>query len=80
MFIKANFMENTGIISVFKTNIPGTISGVCEVIQHFPGIRRCTLDAEDCDKVLRIESENACLEMVLQTVRDMGFFIEEMPD
>lgn len=73
-------MESTSIISVFKTNIPGSAASVCEVVQSLPGIQRCTLDAEDFDKVFRIESDHVCLELVLATVRRLGFCIEEMPD
>ena len=80
MFFPTDLMETTGVVSVFKTNIPGHASGVCSLVQALPGIHRCTLDVEDCDKVLRIESDAACLDLVLDTVRSLGFFIEEMAD
>jgi len=80
MFFLGYFMENTCIVSVFKTNITSGHTEVCSRVSRLPGIRRCTLDAEDCDRVMRIESETPCMELVLATVRDLGFFIEEMPD
>ncbi len=73
-------MENMSIISVFKTNLAAEDDHVCTAVQGLPGVHRCTLDAEDCDKVLRIEGHAFCPDRVLDTVRGLGFFIEEMPD
>ncbi len=73
-------MTNSATVLIFKTNIADRSEDVCLALEALPGIRRCTLDLDDCEKVLRVESEDLCTDLVVTTVSDLGFFIEEMPD
>ncbi|WP_298714531.1 hypothetical protein [uncultured Chitinophaga sp.] len=63
------------MIGIFKTNI-NTQKEKKLVIRALSGefsVTMCTLDLEDCDKVLRVE----CLQMeehqVISFVRDLGY-------
>ncbi len=49
-------------------------------LEKIKGIRACTIDLEDCDKVLRIECENIPMSSIVEKVRSLGFFCEELAD
>lgn len=80
MFLHRYRMENPGFILVFQTNINGSVEQVCTLLQNLPGVRHCTVDVDDCDKVLRVVSDHACTELIHETVCKLGFFIQEMTD
>lgn len=69
-------------ILVFKTDIRTRrqATGICNLLNAQEGVVRCTVDVEDCDKILRVEvkwEQSRALEML---VRQQGIFIEELPD
>lgn len=49
-------------------------------LEKIEGVRSCTIDLEDCDKVLRVECENISMNTVVEEVVRHGFFCEELPD
>ena len=49
-------------------------------LQKIPGVRMCTIDLSDCDKVLRVECENLGIDKIVHQVSSHGFFCEELED
>lgn len=67
-------------VYVFRTNIEYSRqqAAVCMAVGKLPGVLRCTVDLEDCDRVLRVECKDVALETIAASVRSMGYFVEEM--
>ena len=69
-------------VLVFKSNIhhPLEAKALCWALESVPGVERCTIDLEDCDRVLRVACE--CLEsnILVKIVGDWGVGIEELED
>ena len=72
-------------IEAFKTNISSRQRGtalLAALHQRFPGLR-ATLDLDDCDRVLRVESSPAGVVSWAQVqafVQHLGVTIEPLPD
>jgi hypothetical protein len=49
-------------------------------LRKIPGVQSCTIDLDDCDKVLRVECENTPLEKIVAEITSHGFFCEELAD
>ena len=67
---------------IYKTNI-GQESDVREIanaLQCHQHITRWTVDCEDIDKVLRIESTINNPEELILTITKAGYLCEELPD
>jgi hypothetical protein len=48
-------------------------------LKAIPAIQKWTIDFEDCDKVLRIESSvNGLLPLVIKEINALGLFCEEL--
>jgi hypothetical protein len=69
-------------VLVFKTNISTTIQleKVRPILSMLQGIKNWSIDREDVDKVLRIESEHLLPEVIICLLKDAGFECEELPD
>jgi len=72
------------LIEVFKTNVhrqPEAERLLSALLNYFPSYR-INFDLHDCDKILRIESQNGSIdnERVMEAVGDFGYLIEELPD
>jgi hypothetical protein len=69
-------------VLVFKTNITTTIQleKVRPVLSTLQGIKTWSIDREDVDKVLRIESEHLLPEVIIRLLKDAGFECDELPD
>jgi cell fate (sporulation/competence/biofilm development) regulator YmcA (YheA/YmcA/DUF963 family) len=67
-------------ILVFKTNLTDTdhISNVMPSLDHHPYIKEWNVDLHDCDKVLRVVSENIPAGEVEQIILKAGYFCEEL--
>lgn len=66
------------MIEVFKTNVQEpqqTEPLLALLLQYFPG-SHINFDLHDCDKILRIESTEICIEKILTLVRSNGYFCE----
>lgn len=72
---------NTSVY-IFKTDIPTRreAAAVCQHMHRLDGVMRCTVDLEDCDKVLRVEAEGLDIVLIERSVQHLGYFIEELPD
>lgn len=49
-------------------------------LEKLHGIYTCTIDLEDCDKVLRVECENVSINKVVEEVSRHNFFCQELED
>ena len=70
------------MIEVFKTDINSgeTAAAILEKLQFlFPGYA-VNFDLEDCDRILRVESEKINKGEVISILNDHGFNCEELPD
>ena len=70
------------VIFVFKTSVnteelaEQLASGLNDLLKQ----SNWNFDLEDCDKILRIESDTEIAEDVIKHLRDQGFDCEELPD
>jgi hypothetical protein len=69
-------------ILVFKTNIKTQEDKekIAPLLMSMPQIYRWSVDCEDCDCVLRIETEGIAEEQIIETVQQAGFQCEELKD
>jgi len=76
--------NNTNVVEVliFKTNISTDteLTKVSKVLNESTKIIEWTIDREDIDKVLRIESIGLDTQSVISMITTEGFFCEELPD
>lgn len=83
MMTENSIVETQAIdLFIFKTNITKKtdFARLKEELEKKPGIHSCTIDLEDCDKVLRVKSENVTMDKVVEEVSRHGFFCEELED
>ncbi|WP_343703502.1 hypothetical protein [Chitinophaga sp.] len=81
--MNTSFMTDTGLeVLVFRTNIrfKKDLQLIGPVLDKQPGIQRWTVDREDSDKVLRIETNSLLARDVIQLVTHAGFDCEELPE
>lgn len=75
-------MPKTPELFIFRTNIE-TLSDFVHVrkdLQRIVGVLECTIDLEDRDRVLRVETENRNISIIVDKVVSHGFFCEELED
>lgn len=79
-----NYSNETQVkdLFIFRTNIEkaSDFAPVKSDLQRLGEIHSCTIDLEDCDKVLRIESENVPMNRIVEEVARHGFLCEELAD
>lgn len=82
MFLKQHTITPNASIEVlvFKSNIssPSEASALCTALYSVPGVRRCSLDFEDHDKVLRVQGNLPESRILVKIVKDWGVSIEEL--
>lgn len=69
-------------VLVFKSNIHDRMeaSALCTALKSVPGVERCTVDLEDCDRVLRVQGDQLESNTLVKIVGDWGLSIEELTD
>jgi hypothetical protein len=70
------------MIYIFKTNVQEktTANDLLSLLaKRFPGAD-INIDLDDCDKVLRIETNSATVTDVINTVTKSGYTCSELPD
>lgn len=69
-------------IHLFKTNIKGKEDKeqLAPIFKTIPEILRWSVDCEDCDCVLRIETLEVDESQIISTVQSLGFHCELLPD
>ncbi|GAA3509941.1 hypothetical protein GCM10022393_23620 [Aquimarina addita] len=69
------------VISVFKTSIcEKELIKLSSVLNQIDSIINWNTDLEDCDNILRIESEAIIADKVIKLLSGIGFFVEELLD
>ncbi len=69
------------IVSVFKTNIQKQqLNRLTAALNNSNKITRWTIDFEDCDHILRIESHEIISDEVIAKLTAIGFKAEELND
>lgn len=67
-------------VLVFRTNIGCTscLETARQALRPYEDTIRWTVDLDDCDKVLRVETAGVSAESVVQAVQGAGFCCEEL--
>ncbi|MCF3109875.1 hypothetical protein LL912_13930 [Niabella sp. CC-SYL272] len=67
------------MILIFKTNIAGAAAAnkILQLVKQQHQVTACTIDLEDCDKVLRVVGE-VSKDTIVDCVAQMGFACEEL--
>jgi len=63
------------MVEIFKTNVeekPEAYRVLSVLNEHFPSCR-INFDLHDCDRILRIEGYDYCVEKVMLVVKEQGF-------
>ena len=69
------------VISVFKTSLEEKdLRNIENALNKISGILRWNTDLEDCDNILRIESNKDLSNEIIKILVNKGFEIEELKD
>ena len=70
------------MVYVFKTSVdtPKAIKQLKNQLNKLLKAAIWNFDLEDCDKILRIETETNIKEEVVKLLQENGFICEELPD
>lgn len=69
------------IVSVFKTNIRDSdLALISTILDKIHAIRRWNTDLDDCDNILRIESLEEIIDIIINILYEKGFQIIELKD
>jgi hypothetical protein len=66
------------MVEVFKTNVGCREMAeqvVSTLLTRFPYFK-VTFDLDDCDKILRVEGSNICIQVIVELVTKRGFQCE----
>ena len=66
------------MVEVFKTNVQDRelAEHIASILRSKFAFSRINFDLEDCDKILRVESKQICVETVIEIVSTLGFECE----
>lgn len=69
-------------IFIFKTDIVDhqSYNKLAEFLNQLSDVVRWNLDMQDCDHVLRIESEKESIEYYVNAINNLSINCEELPD
>ncbi len=69
-------------VLVFRTNLrfKKDLLQVAPALEGAPGLHKWTVDREDADKVLRIETRNPDPSPIIERIQSCGYLCEELPD
>ena len=70
------------MISVFKTNVSTSsdVKVLQPLLDKYLKNAKWNFDLEDCDKILRIDSQAEILYTTIRLLQDNGYDCEELPD
>lgn len=66
------------MVEIFKTNVQDSAMAttlVSELLELFPGYR-INFDLEDCDRILRVESQRIAVDKIAVVLNGKGFVCE----
>ena len=74
--------EDMKDLFIFRTNINSrhNYAIVEGSLLQRRGVHACTIDLDDCDKVLRVECENIPMSVIVEEVVKLGFLCQELAD
>lgn len=81
--MKKEVHATTGLhVLVFKTSIaePKDLLRAGAILAAVPGILNWSVDTEDIDKVLRVESTTLNTQTIINVLSQAGYCCEELPD
>lgn len=66
------------VVEVFKTNIDGECIAkkVLQSLSEISSSYKINFDLEDCDRILRVESDHISIDKIKETVQNMGLLCE----
>ena len=68
-------------ISVFKTSIQEKdLTQLLSLLNNLEDLRRWNTDLEDCDNILRIESNKDIANKIIRILSKQGIYCEELED
>lgn len=69
------------MISVFRTSVL-TWEDINQLRPHLDKLpqNKWNFDLEDCDKILRIDSESEISEVIVKLLEEKGYYCEELTD
>ena len=69
-------------VFVFRTSVATQVDAdeLTPKLNRIQSISKWNFDLEDCDNILRVESESEVMETVVKLLNDNGFMCEELPD
>jgi hypothetical protein len=69
-------------VLVFKTNIQdrNQVKKLSPLLKKIRGILRWNVDLQDCDKVLRVETEGARPGSIEEVLQNAGYYCTELED
>ena len=69
-------------ILIFKTNLKTMwdFNFLKSLLLGLPFVYDCTIDLDDCDKVLRVITDKQSPEAIMNQIKNKGFFCEELED
>jgi hypothetical protein len=68
------------MVEVFKTNVEGREMAeqlLSALRSHYP-FSKINFDLEDCDKILRIEGHQVCINTIIELLKTSGFECEAL--
>lgn len=75
-------MLNLDRIFIFKTDIVDhhSYNKLADFLNQLSDVVRWNLDMQDCDHVLRIESDKESIDFYKQAINELSINCEELPD
>lgn len=69
-------------VLIFKTNAVSKQDSalIKNHLTKLTDVHECTVDLDDCDKVLRVITGNINAGLIERRVEDLGYYCREMPD
>jgi len=66
------------MVEVFKTNVQHRelAEDLASILRERFSFSRINFDLEDCDKILRVEGKQICVEMIIETLSNRGLECE----
>lgn len=73
---------NNIMIWIFRTNLrfKKDVQKVGLLLDQLPAVKRWNVALDDCDRILRVESDDLHARDIIHLMQETGYFCEELPD
>ena len=77
-----NRSGNDVMILIFRTNLrfKKDVQKLGLLLDQLPAVKRWNVALDDCDRILRVESDHLPAGDIIHLVQETGYFCEELPD